>query len=160
MHLREVEIYLIVTFADSYRGLLCVKGRYRCLIMCLICRFIVIQKSVMKYMTRMGQNTGTLKTSKNVHTSAMVVDLVMAYQNLNSGNRRMKGLNSSLLLVGNSGPSGSSTKIVRVRTKKRSSRQQQSCCWCCLLRMCVCLPESRSSAGSIFGVRKAMKRLR
>jgi hypothetical protein len=73
-----------------------------------ICRFIVIQNRVMKYMTRMGQNTGTLKTSKNVQTSAIVVDLVMAYQNLNSGSRRMKGRNSSLLRVGRPGPSPSS----------------------------------------------------
>lgn len=108
MHMQEDEIYLIVTCV-AYRGLPCVKGKYRCLIMCLIWRFIVIQKSVMKYMTRMGQNTGTLKTSKNVQTMAIVVDFVMAYQNLNSGNRRMNGRNSSLLLVGSSGPSWSST---------------------------------------------------
>lgn len=76
-----------------------------------ICRFIVIQNRVMKYMTRMGQNTGTLKTSKNVQTSAIVVDFVIAYQNLNSGNRRMNGRNSSLLRVGNAGPSGSSAAI-------------------------------------------------
>lgn len=65
----------------------------------------------MKYITRMGQKTGTLKTSKNVQMMAIVVDFVMAYQNLNSGSRRMKGLNSSLLRVGNAGPSGSSAKI-------------------------------------------------
>jgi hypothetical protein len=70
-----------------------------------------MQKRVIKYMTRIGQNTGTLNTSKNEQKIAMVVDLVIAYQNLNSGNRRMKGRNSSLLLVGSSGPSGSSTKI-------------------------------------------------
>lgn len=70
-----------------------------------------MQKSVMKYMTRIGQNTGTLNTSKKVQMIAMVVDLVIAYQNLNSGSRRMNGRNSSLLLVGNAGPSGSSAKI-------------------------------------------------
>lgn len=80
-----------------------------------ICRFIVMQKSVMKYMTRMGQNTGTLKTSKNVHISAIEVDFVIAYQNLNSGNLRMNGRNSSLLLVGSAGPSGSSAKMIRRR---------------------------------------------
>lgn len=64
----------------------------------------------MKYMTRIGQNTGTLNTSKNEQNIAIVVDLVIAYQNLNSGSRRMNGLNSSLLRVGSSGPSGSSTK--------------------------------------------------
>lgn len=71
-----------------------------------------MQKSVMKYMTRIGQKTGTLKTSKNVQMIAMVVDLVIAYQNLNSGSRRMNGRNSSLLRVGKLGPSGSSAKIV------------------------------------------------
>jgi len=69
-----------------------------------------MQKRVMKYITRMGQNTGILKTSKNVQIKAIVVDFVIAYQNLNSGNRLMKGLNSSLLCVGNAGPSGSSAE--------------------------------------------------
>jgi hypothetical protein len=101
--------YLIVTCEFIYLGLLCVKGRYRCLIMCLICRFIVIQNSVMKYMTRIGQNTGILNSSKNVQKIAIVVDFTIAYQNLNSGNRLMNGRNSSLLLVGSSG--SSSTKI-------------------------------------------------
>jgi len=123
------QIYFMVTSAEWYFGLLCVNGRYRCLIMCLICLFIVMQKSVMKYMTRMGQNTGILKTSKNVQIKAIVVDFVIAYQNLNSGNRLMKGLNSSLLRVGNAGPSGSSA-------------------------------ESKSNPGSIFGVKKAMNKLR
>lgn len=35
MHMREDEIYLIVTCV-AYRGFPCVNGRYRCLIMCLI----------------------------------------------------------------------------------------------------------------------------
>lgn len=69
-----------------------------------------MQKSVMKYITRIGQNTGTLNTSKNVQNSAIVVDFVIAYQNLNSGSLLMKGRNSSLLLVGSAGPSGSSAK--------------------------------------------------
>ena len=34
--------------------------------MCLICLFIVKKKSTQKYTTRMGQNTGTSKTEKNV----------------------------------------------------------------------------------------------
>ena len=50
-----------------------------------ICRFIVMQNNVMKYMTRIGQNTGMLKKSKNVHTKAMTVAFVAEYQNLNSG---------------------------------------------------------------------------
>ena len=61
----------------------------------LICLFMVMQKSVMKYITKMGQNTGMLKNSKKEHRKAIAVALVAEYQNLNSGSRRMKGLNSS-----------------------------------------------------------------
>ena len=60
---------------------------------------------MIKYITSIGQKTGTLKNSKKVHTKAMTVDLVTEYQNLNSGKRRMKGRNSSFACVGNSGPS-------------------------------------------------------
>lgn len=67
--------------------------------------------SVKKYITRIGQKTGTLKTSKKVQTTAINVDLVTEYQNLNSGKRRMKGRNSSLARVGNSGPASSKTEI-------------------------------------------------
>lgn len=70
----------------------------------LICLFIVIQNKVMKYMTNIGQNTGTLKHSKKVHITPITVLFVTEYQNLNSGNLLMKGLNSSFALVGNSGP--------------------------------------------------------
>lgn len=66
-----------------------------------------MQKSVIKYITRIGQNTGILKQSKKVQTIANTVDLDTEYQNLNSGNRLMNGLNSSLDLVGSSGPSPS-----------------------------------------------------
>lgn len=45
-----------------------------------------MQNKVMKYMTRIGQKTGILKKSKNVHTNAMTVAFVAEYQNLNSGN--------------------------------------------------------------------------
>lgn len=69
-----------------------------------ICRFIVIQNSVIKYMTNIGQNTGMLNTSKNVQIMPITVLFVVAYQNLNSGNRRINGRNSSFDLVGNSGP--------------------------------------------------------
>jgi len=55
-----------------------------------ICRFIVMQNNVMKYMTRIGQNTGMLKKSKNVHTKAMTVAFVAEYQNLNSGSLNSK----------------------------------------------------------------------
>lgn len=70
---------------------------------------MVIHKSVKKYITRMGQKTGILKHSKNVQTNATNVLLLTEYQNLNSGSRRMNGLNSSLALVGNSGPLSSAT---------------------------------------------------
>lgn len=43
-----------------------------------ICLFMVIQKSMMKYITRMGQNTGTLKASKKVQAMATRMPLVAA----------------------------------------------------------------------------------
>ena len=58
---------------------------------------------MMKYMTRIGQNTGILKASKNVQNIAMRIAFVAEYQNLNSGSRLMNGRNSSELLVGNWG---------------------------------------------------------
>lgn len=67
----------------------------------------MIQNNVMKYITSIGQNTGILKQSNNVHIMATTVDLVTEYQNLNSGNLLINGLNSSFDLVGNSGPSPS-----------------------------------------------------
>lgn len=66
-----------------------------------------MQNSVMKYITSIGQNTGMLKQSNRVHIMATTVDFVTEYQNLNSGNLLMNGLNSSFDLVGNSGPSPS-----------------------------------------------------
>lgn len=72
-----------------------------------ICRFIVIQNNVMKYITNIGQKTGMLKQSNRVHPMAKSVDFVTEYQNLNSGNLLINGLNSSFDLVGNSGPSPS-----------------------------------------------------
>lgn len=46
--------------------------------MCFICLFIVIQKSMMKYITRIGQNTGTLKASKKVQIIATRMPFVAA----------------------------------------------------------------------------------
>lgn len=63
----------------------------------------------------MGQNTGTLKKSKNVQINAITVLRVTDSQNLNSGNRLMKGLNSSPALVGNAGPPSSSAETETVR---------------------------------------------
>lgn len=71
-----------------------------------------MQKSVMKYITNIGQNTGTLKTSKNVQTKPITELFVTEYQNLNSGNRRINGLNSSFALVGSSGPFSSAVMLV------------------------------------------------
>lgn len=65
---------------------------------------MVMQNSVIKYITSMGQNTGMLNTSKNVQIIPITVLFEIAYQNLNSGNRLMNGRNSSFDLVGNSGP--------------------------------------------------------
>lgn len=81
-----------------------------------ICRFIVMQNSVMKYSTRIGQNTGMLNMSKHVHSMPMQVLLLTAYQNLNSGRRRMNGRNSSLERVGSSGPPSSAAGRCRGRT--------------------------------------------
>lgn len=75
-----------------------------------ICRFIVIQNNVMKYITNIGQNTGTLKKSKNVHISPIIVLFEIDNQNLNSGKRRINGRNSSLLRVGKLGPSSEKKK--------------------------------------------------
>lgn len=36
-----------------------------------ICLFIVMTKSIQKYITKIGQNTGILNASKNVHPVAM-----------------------------------------------------------------------------------------
>ena len=58
----------------------------------LICRFIVMQNKVMKYMTRMGQKTGMLKNSKKVQKNAMTVAFVAEYQNLNSAKKLVNSL--------------------------------------------------------------------
>jgi len=86
MSLLHVDVLAGAASFPANFGLPNVKGMYRYRIMCLICRFIVMQNNVMKYMTRIGQKTGMLKKSKNVHTNAMTVAFVAEYQNLNSGN--------------------------------------------------------------------------
>lgn len=48
--------------------------------MCLIWRFMVMVKRMMKYTTRMGQNTGTSKAEKNVahsESSAAFMELTL-----------------------------------------------------------------------------------
>lgn len=52
----------------------------------------------------MGQNTGMSKNWKNVKNIDKIVDLITEYQNLNSGSRRINGLNSSFARVGKDGP--------------------------------------------------------
>ena len=44
-----------------------------------ICLFIVMTKRTIKYMTKIGQKTGMLKNSKNVHVIAMTIALVAPY---------------------------------------------------------------------------------
>lgn len=67
----------------------------------------------------MGQNTGILKQSKNVHIIAINVLFVTEYQNLNSGNLLMKGLNSSFALVGNSGPFSSANNENKMQNEDK-----------------------------------------
>lgn len=59
-------------------------------------------------MTKIGQNTGILKASIKVQQIATRVLLETESQNLNSGNLRMNGLNSSVARVGRAGPLSSS----------------------------------------------------
>lgn len=59
----------------------------------------------------MGQNTGTSKNWKNVKNIDNNVDFTTEYQNLNSGNRRINGRNSSFALVGKDGPESSKLTI-------------------------------------------------
>lgn len=82
-----------------------VKGRYLCLIICWIWRFIVTMNSTHQYRSRMGQKTGTSKIGKKVAAKPMNMDFMLEYQNLNSGSRRTKGLNSSSAFEGRMGPS-------------------------------------------------------
>lgn len=102
----------------------------------------------MKYMTNIGQNTGILKQSKNVHIKAITVLFVTEYQNLNSGNLLINGLNSSFALIGSSGPF-SSAKTFKVHLDIRT----------CLQYISTNLP-SKSMAGSIFGVKNAINRFK
>ena len=58
---------------------------------------MVMQNKVIKYITKMGQNTGILNSSKKVHTNAIVVAFVAEYQNLNSGSLLIDRHNDVLL---------------------------------------------------------------
>ena len=61
---------------------------------------MVTPNNTKKYMTKIGQNTGTLKKAKKVQKNAYPIAFVPEYQNLNSGKRRIKGRNSSFDFVG------------------------------------------------------------
>ena len=68
---------------------------------------MVTPNSTKKYMTSMGQKTGTLKNAKKVANMANPMALVPLCQNLNSGSLRINGRNSSFVFVGSLGPSSS-----------------------------------------------------
>ena len=61
----------------------------------LICLLMVMVKRMQKYIKRIGQKTGMSKALEKVQKSEMTTAWVALCQNLNSGRRRMKGLNSS-----------------------------------------------------------------
>jgi hypothetical protein len=51
-------------------------------------------------MTKTGQKTGRSNIANHEHTNPMAMAFVAEYQNLNSGSRLTKGLNSSSCFVG------------------------------------------------------------
>ena len=53
-------------------------GTYLCLIMCLICFFIVTVKSMTQYSSSTGQNTGRSNMGKMVMVNPIRTDLVAA----------------------------------------------------------------------------------
>lgn len=91
--LRTIEIVSDLCSIYSYTSLLCCEHRVDSDI-------LVRTKRIIQYMTRTGQKTGMLKSSKKVQKKEMVTARVAQYQNLNSGRRRINGLNSSSRLVG------------------------------------------------------------
>lgn len=64
-----------------------------------------------QYITRTGQNTGTLKTSNQLQKKPITMTRVAECQNLNSGRRRMNGRNSSSDLVGSDPTAPSSISL-------------------------------------------------
>lgn len=122
----------------------------------LICRFIVMQNNVMKYITNIGQNTGMLNTSKNVQKIPITVLFEIAYQNLNSGNRRMNGRNSSFDRVGSSGPWSSVCHWDEENGVLFSLNHWNHYVMSNIKRYAP----SRSNAGSIFGVKNAINKFK
>lgn len=53
---------------------------------------MVMKNKTMKYSSKIGQNTGMSNIWKKVIIKEIITALVHEYQNLNSGNRRAKGL--------------------------------------------------------------------
>lgn len=74
---------------------------------------LVRKKRMNQYITRTGQNTGTLKISNQLQKKAMAMTVVAECQNLNSGRRRMNGRNSSSDLVGSEPTAPSSISLSR-----------------------------------------------
>lgn len=91
---------------------------------------LVNTNRIIQYTTRTGQKTGISNIGSQAQRKPMAMARVAECQNLNSGRRRMKGLNSSSFLVGRLGEPASP-----------SSR-----------------PSSCVREGSNLGVRKARKR--
>lgn len=81
------------------------------------------------------------------------------YQNLNSGNRRMNGLNSSFARVGKDGPESSKLtyKIIKLKTLKLKTIIYNINL---INNSNILLPSNSSMAGSIFGVRNAMNKFK
>lgn len=93
---------------------------------------MVIANKIKKYISNIGQNTGTSVARVMVQSNAIMTALVELCQNLNSGKRRIKGLNSeSDVFVGRDGDDAPSSSSL-----------------------------SRSRDGSILGVRNARKRFK
>ena len=156
--LRELELIAAESLVEltlhclpEYLALPNENGTYRYLIMCCICRLtvilsviaqcphlLVVLNSLVKenrtnqYITNTGQKTGKLKISKKLQNRLNAIALVALCQNLNSGNRRMNGRNSSSCFVGST-----------LCDDSPSSR-----------------PSLSLMEGSNFGWRKARKRLR
>lgn len=87
----------------------------------MICLFMVMQKSMMKYMTRMGQNTGTLNASKKVQTMATRMPLVA--ECLGGGGEGREHL--TWALAGHSSVSSRLPRLTAVQVLTRSPRDHQ-----------------------------------
>lgn len=64
---------------------------------------MVMQKSIMKYMTRIGQKTGTLKASKKVQTMATIIPFVAECLKTNKLKKNHQDLFDNFDLISGSG---------------------------------------------------------